>query len=238
MLTRPILQVQPVCAGPDLLPLRSTGPVPGERHIFTKAAHQVTSLPLAGSTACNNGASTSLAVYSSWLVKTLEYLDTDYMPKHTEVESVLKESTTEDSRKAPGQKEERLTTSKTEEVDDLDVPEEEEEDNSCSSSPCGDQASCWNGDGRSFLCTCDSSHPHGNPYEKCVKCVYDSHCPGNGSCEEEQCVGSSSQGPQGFIQVGERWYLISQDRLAWAQAQYSCMNMQGGCTQPNKLTVQ
>jgi len=189
---------------------------------------QVVSLPMSGSTACNDGASINLAVYSSWLVKTLQYLDTDYMPKHTDVQSVLIESTTEDSKNVLGQKEERPTTPKTEEVDDLNEPEEEEEDNSCTSSPCGDHASCWNGDGQSFLCTCDSSHPQGNPYEKCVKCVYDSHCSGNGSCVEEQCVGqSSSLGPQGFVQVGKKFYQFSQEMLAWPQAQYSCMNMQG-----------
>ena len=30
-----------------------------------------------------------------------------------------------------------------------------------------------------------------------------------------------------LFQVGEHWYLISNDQLAWPQAQYSCMNMKG-----------
>ena len=119
---------------------------------------------------------------------------------------------------------------------DGEEPEEEEEqkqkeddnnDDSCASSPCGANASCWNGDGESFLCTCDSGFPHGNPYSKCVKCVYDSHCPGGATCQEEQCVGEDIQGPQGFVQVGQRWFFISDEMLAWPQAQYACMNMEG-----------
>ena len=34
-------------------------------------------------------------------------------------------------------------------------PATEEEDNNCTPNPCGDHALCWNGEGRSFLCTCE-----------------------------------------------------------------------------------
>ena len=139
---------------------------------------QVVSFPTGAAEWCTAGASTRLSTYTPWLVKTIEYLDSDYTGRDTSVNVI----------ENVGQSEEV-----TEEVT--------EETNSCSASPCGANASCWNGDGRSFLCTCDTDFPHGNPYKKCVKCVYDSHCPGNGSCVDEQCVGSTSQGPQGFLQV-------------------------------------
>ena len=30
-----------------------------------------------------------------------------------------------------------------------------------------------------------------------------------------------------FLKVGKTWYKVSKEMLAWPQAQYSCMNMQG-----------
>ena len=30
-----------------------------------------------------------------------------------------------------------------------------------------------------------------------------------------------------FLKVGKTWYKVSEEMLAWPQAQYSCMNMQG-----------
>ena len=180
---------------------------------------QVVSFPTDAAEWCTAGASTRLSTYTPWLVKTIEYLDSDYTGRDTRVDAA------------------KNSTSPLQEV----VEEVTEEANSCSVSPCGENASCWNGDGRSFLCTCDTGFPHGNPYKKCVKCVYDSHCPLNGTCKDDQCVGSSSQGPQGFLQVtsprwicaicflkvGKTWYKVSEEMLAWPQAQYSCMNMQG-----------
>jgi len=166
---------------------------------------QVVSFPTEAAEWCTAGASTRLSTYTPWLVKTIEYLDSDYTGRDTRVDVI-------DNTGPPLQELAEEVT---------------EETNSCSKSPCGANASCWNGDGRSFLCTCDTGFPHGNPYKNCVKCVYDSHCPGNGSCVEDQCVGSSSQGPQGFLQVGKTWYKVSEEMLAWPQAQYSCMNMQG-----------
>merc|ERR1712013_613644 len=103
----------------------------------------------------------------------------------------------------------------------------ENEDNSCASNPCGENASCWNGEGDNFLCTCDSDFPKGNPYHKCVKCVYDSHCPDGQACKDDQCVGRKEDIPQDFVLVGDNYYLISEDALAWPQAQYNCMNKQG-----------
>ena len=150
------------------------------------------------------GASTSISKFSPWLVKTLKYLDTDYSPEDTEVDTKVEDKVemlkVEDKNTEEGKLKEEKTDSKTS-LDKEKAEDETEEENSCSSDPCGANASCWNGDGGSFLCTCDTGFPHGNPYNKCVKCLYDSHCPGDSSCVEDQCVGSSAQGPEGFVQV-------------------------------------
>ena len=152
---------------------------------------QVVSFPTEAAEWCTAGASTRLSTYTPWLVKTIEYLDSDYTGRDTRVDVI-------DNTGPP--------------LEELAV-EVPEETNSCSTSPCGANASCWNGDGRSFLCTCDTGFPHGNPYKKCVKCVYDSHCPLNGTCVEDQCVGSSSQGPQGFLQVTRAWWFCEMSFL-------------------------
>jgi hypothetical protein len=130
-------------------------------------------------------------------------LDSDYSPEDTEVDSIIEEKVQllkVDESKTEEEKTDSKTSLENEKEDTT------EEENSCSSDPCGANASCWNGDGRSFLCTCDTGFPHGNPYNKCVKCLYDSHCPGDSSCVEDQCVGSSSQGPDGFVQVSSWTY--------------------------------
>jgi len=173
---------------------------------------QVVSLPTNGAEWCTAGASTRLATYTSWLVRTIEYLDTDYTGATTKFE--LQNFNNKQQKKIEKKKEKVKA-------------EPQEEEDSCSSNPCGENASCWNGDGISFLCTCDNDFPHGNPYKKCVKCVYDIHCPGDGVCQNDQCVGASSKGPDGFVQVGKQRYLISEEQLAWPQAQYTCMNKQG-----------
>ena len=162
------------------------------------------SLPTSGSSWCNVGASTPISTFSPWLVKTLQYLDNDYSPEDTEVDIKIEEKVemlkVEDNNTEEEELKEEKTDSKTS-LEKEKAEDETEEENSCSSDPCGANASCWNGDGGSFLCTCDSGFPHGNPYNKCVKCLYDSHCPGNSSCVEDQCIGSSAQGPEGFVQV-------------------------------------
>jgi len=68
--------------------------------------------------------------------------------------------------------------------------EDNEDEDSCLSSPCGENARCKNieGVGR-FLCTCDpqSEYYYGNPYNKCVRCERDSHCQMEGQlCLENQ----------------------------------------------------
>jgi len=103
----------------------------------------------------------------------------------------------------------------------------EEEVNPCSSSPCGPNASCWDGDGESFLCTCDKEFPQGNPYIKCSKCVYDNHCSTGEICRQDNCVADSQPGPDDFVQIGESYYFISDEKLSWSKAQFDCMNRNG-----------
>lgn len=173
---------------------------------------QVVGLPTNSPEWCQAGAHTRLALYQPWLMRTISYLDKDSL------ESI---SPSTNSR---GQV---LVGVKQLHQEEREGEEEEEEDNSCSSSPCGENASCWNGDGASFLCTCDEQFPKGNPYIKCVKCLYDSHCGTGQTCKQELCVGDKQEGPEDFVKVGDSYYLISEDKLAWPQAQYTCMNKEG-----------
>ena len=165
------------------------------------------SLPTAGSDWCNAGATTSLAHYAGWLQRTIQYLDPSFANEVTD----HRDAVAEESRTA-------IT---------------EDEDNNCSSSPCGDNALCWNGDGSTFLCTCQSEFPHGNPYTgTCAKCQYDSHCAPGQQCQDLQCVGveEEEQGhpvPADYLQVGGEHYYISTKPLSWSLAQYACMNKEG-----------
>jgi len=168
-----------------------------------RGQYQVVGLPTDNPDWCQAGAHTSLTTYQSWLIKTISYLDVDSLVTDN-TDPVLEV-----------------------EVEQLKEEEEEEEANSCSSSPCGPNASCWNGDGSSFLCTCDEEFPQGNPYTKCVKCLYDNHCSTGQTCQQEHCVGDREEGPDDFIQIGSNYYLISEEKLAWPQAQYTCMNKKG-----------
>jgi len=106
-------------------------------------------------------------------------------------------------------------------------PVDDEDVNSCSSLPCGPNASCWNGDGDSFLCTCDKEFPQGNPYIKCAKCLYDYHCPTGRKCQQDKCMEDFEQGPEDFVQIGESYYFISDGKLEWPKAQFDCMNRNG-----------
>ena len=165
------------------------------------------SLPTAGSDWCNAGATTSLSHYAGWLQRTIQYLDPSFANEVTD----HRDAVAEESRTA-------IT---------------EDEDNNCSSSPCGDNALCWNGDGSTFLCTCQSEFPHGNPYTgTCAKCQYDSHCAPGQQCQDQQCVGveEEEQGhpvPADYVQVGGEHYYISSKPLSWSLAQYACMNKEG-----------
>ena len=163
-------------------------------------------LPTSSQEWCSAGASTRLTLYYSWMKKTIDYLDSDFVS--LDAETVI------DDKNIPATSEKVA----------------ESEDNSCASNPCGENASCWNGEGDNFLCTCDSDFPKGNPYHKCVKCVYDSHCPDGQACKDDQCIGRKDDIPQDFVLVGDNYYLISDDALAWPQAQYNCMNKQGMMT--------
>jgi len=132
--------------------------------------YHVTSLPTGGSDWCNSGATTNLAHYAGWLQRTIQYLDPSFVTTVTDHADAVEETR-------------RLVT------------EDKDEDNNCSSSPCGDKALCWNGEGSSFLCTCQSEFPHGNPYTgSCAKCQYDSHCGPGQKCEEQQCVAGGPEG--------------------------------------------
>jgi len=168
--------------------------------------YQVVGLPTDDADWCQAGAHTRLSLYQPWLLRTISYLDSNGLEAVGKV-SDRKEVTTEGPKEDP--------------------TEDDDENNSCSSSPCGENASCWNGDGASFLCTCDEQFPKGNPYLKCVKCLYDSHCGAGQTCQEEHCMGEKSAGPEDFVLVGSHYYLFSTEALAWPQAQYTCMSKEG-----------
>jgi len=162
---------------------------------------QLHGLPTQSDQWCNVGANTRLFEYRSWLEKTIEYLDADFV-------SLEADTVEDDSEQA--------------------VESIPSEDNACASSPCGQHASCWNGQAGTFLCTCNSNqHPKGNPYKKCVKCVYDNDCPNGQQCQEEECIGRNGNIPEEYTQVGNSYYIISEEELPWLQAQYYCMNREG-----------
>jgi len=170
-------------------------------------------LPAASDRWCNNGAYTRVAHFAGWLRRTIEYLDADF-----------------ESVKQPSSNRLAIKMTPPPAIPSLDsVVSVEEVDNPCSSSPCGAEASCWNGQEEgSYLCTCDSStHPKGNPYHKCVQCVYNNDCPDGQQCQGEKCVGRNRSAPEEFIQLGNNYYLISDEKLPWLQAQYYCMNREG-----------
>ena len=106
-------------------------------YIFVLCLLQVTALPTNSDDWCRVGAYTRLANYHDWIVKTVQYLDTNWTAGDSHMVS-------------------------NEEEDEVEEEEEEaEEDNPCLSSPCGQHASCWNGAGGNFLCTCDAvSYTH------------------------------------------------------------------------------
>ena len=184
----------------------------------------VVSLPSNSGDWCNAGASTSLGHYSSWLERTIEYLDASFTETVTDELDV--------KIKTKDQKKNVLV------VDDEGVSQEDaDEDNSCSADPCGDHAQCWNGDGSSYLCTCKPDYPHGNPYIGCAKCQYDNQCGPGQECRDQECVEIGEQGANGaadgyhvppeYVQVAGEQYFISDKPMSWTHAQTSCMSREG-----------
>merc|ERR1719234_1121507 len=89
---------------------------------------QLVSLPTSGSDWCNVGASTPISTFSTWLVKTLQYLDTDYSPADTEVDSTIEEEVELLKEEDGSTEEEKLKEEKTD--SNMSLEEETEEDNS------------------------------------------------------------------------------------------------------------
>jgi len=202
--------------------------------------YQVVSLPSSGAEWCNAGASTNLDHYKDWLRRTIEYLDSSFGKTITDIKEV------NPRKETVVVKETAASAAVT--ADDVEL--EDEENNSCSSEPCGDHALCWNGEGSSYLCTCMPDYPHGNPYLAggCGKCQYDTHCRGGEVCSDQECVGAGAGAdtqaaghpvPPEYVGVaGERYY-ISQAAKSWSQAQYDCMSREGHLielTDTDKLT--
>jgi secreted trypsin-like serine protease len=161
---------------------------------------QVLGFPSSSGQWCNQGAYTRVQQYKSWLQKTIDYLDADFVSLEADTVVEL----------------------------DIEKLETIPETGGCASKPCGSEASCWAGQAGSFLCTCSSrDKPKGNPYIKCLECVYDNDCPDGQSCKNEKCGGRNDKVPQDFIQLGNDYYLISEEEMSWLQAQYDCMNRQG-----------
>ena len=46
---------------------------------------------------------------------------------------------------------------------------------------------------------------------------------------KETCQGRKLEIPDEFVQVGSEYYLISEEKMPWPQAQYQCMNQKGQC---------
>ena len=192
------------------------------------------SLPSSGAEWCNAGASTNLDHYKDWLRRTIEYLDSSFGKTITDVKTIADIKEVKPRKETVDVKE----TAASAVVPDDDVELEADENNSCSSEPCGDHALCWNGEGSSFLCTCMPDFPHGNPYLAggCGKCQYDTHCRGGEVCSDQECVGAGGGAdtqaaghpvPPEYVGVaGERYY-ISQAAKSWSQAQYDCMSREG-----------
>lgn len=148
---------------------------------------------------------TNIGHYADWILRTVQYLDTSY------------------------------TDTVTDKVEQVNAVDRVEDTNPCSAQPCGENALCWNGEGTSYLCTCMSQYPHGNPYNGCAVCQYDNHCDQGEQCQAGQCVdtGLSSGGeaayraPPEYVSVGGEQYYVSTKPSSWSQAQYDCMNREG-----------
>ena len=126
---------------------------------ITADRYQVVSLPSSSTEWCNAGASTNLDHYKDWLSRTIEYLDSSFSKTITNIKE--KEIKPRKQEAVKPKKEETAVTEEATATDD-DNEEDVEENNSCSTEPCGSHALCWNGDGASYLCTCQPDHPHGN----------------------------------------------------------------------------
>ncbi len=80
------------------------------------------------------------------------------------------------------------------------------------------------------MCTCDPDYPEGNPYYGCSECLYDQHCPEEGTkCVDRSCVAppKPKSVPADYVRIGDRHYLIGGDELPWPQAQYECLGRSG-----------
>ena len=183
--------------------------------------YHVVSLPVNSGEWCNAGASTNLETYSSWIQRTIEYLDSSFA-----------DTVTDDIQTRVKQIKQTAVVVKEQVEDEVD------KDNTCSSNPCGAHALCWNGDGSSYLCTCMPDYPHGNPYIGCGKCQYDSQCGAGQQCKDQECEANNGvsgdgvldagyQVPPEYVQVAGEQYYISQKPMSWSQAQYNCMSREG-----------
>ena len=123
---------------------------------ITADRYHVVSLPSSSTEWCNAGASTNLDHYKDWLRRTIEYLDSSFSKTITNI----KEKEIKPRKETVKPRKEQTAVIEATAADD----EEVEENNSCSTDPCGSHALCWNGDGASYLCTCQPDHPHGNLY--------------------------------------------------------------------------
>jgi len=71
---------------------------------------------------------------------------------------------------------------------EFEGPPDAEQGTPCSLGPCGQHAQCWNVNREDYRCTCERSHPEGNPYYGCSECLYDQHCGEGGMCQNKTCI--------------------------------------------------
>lgn len=164
---------------------------------------------------CQVGASTRVAKFIPWIEESLKFLEIEPVEKARD----------ENSGRADF----------SEFLNSRD-PNDPITEGPCASSPCGENAQCWDTGSGNFMCLCTEDFPKGNPYYSCHVCLYDDHCKGETFvCQNKTCVDTEKESkketateiPSVYTEVGNKHYFVGRDALPWPQAQYDCLNRNG-----------